>query len=447
MDFAARAHNHNYRLDPIVRSRLDQDFYIYTMGQVVHEKHPMTMVEFDLTNRSTNIRLADHVDAAELREQLDHARTLRYTPSELIVLHGQTYAGVSNMFSGGFIDALDRTTLPEYELSVDEESGQFKIRTGGRWLESMQWEIPALSIVNELYARSQMRKLSKSQLDIMYARAKVRLYEKLERIKSEAPDMQVSEFGTRRRHGFLWQKYVVETMKSVLGEQFVGTSNVLLAQQLGMEAKGTSAHQMPMVYAALAAKDGDEAIRKSQYKVMQDHQAVYGEHLRVGLPDTFGTTQFLADAPNWVQWWAGFRPDSKDAFEAGEEMIAFWQRMAQDPTKKLCLFADGLDIEIPGTPLNGTDMIAVHNRFKGRIMDSYGWGTNATNSFGGCVPGKPDMMKALSIVMKATSANGHPTVKISDNPAKAKSNDPAELERYLRIFGHAGIGEERQTLV
>ena len=447
MDFAARAHDHNYRMDPIVRSRLDNDFYIYSMGQIVHEKHPSTIVDFDLTNRSGHVRLADHIDIGELREQLDHAKSLRYGKSELIVLQGQTYAGVSNMFSGGYIDRLRRSTLTDYELTVDKEAGQFNLRTGGKWLDSMQWEIHSLAIVNELYARAMMRKLSKAQLDIMYARAKTRLYAKLERIKNEAPDMQVSEFGTRRRHGFLWQKYVVEMMMEVLGDQFIGTSNVLLAQQLGLEAKGTSAHQMPMVYAALAAKDGNEAIRQSQYQVMLDHQSVYGEHLRVFLPDTFGTTQFLENAPNWVQWWAGFRPDSKDAFEAGEEAIAFWKHMSQDPKKKLCLFADGLDIEIPGAPLNGTDMIAVHNRFKGRIMDGYGWGTNATNSFGGCVPGEPDMMKAISIVMKAVSANGHPTVKISDNPSKAKSNDPAELERYLRLFGHAGIGAERATLV
>jgi len=36
-----------------------------------------------------------------------------------------------------------------------------------------------------------------------------------------------------------------------------------------------------------------------------------------------------------------------------------------------------------------------------------------------------------------TSANGRPAVKLSDNPSKATGN-PAEIERYLRIFGQDG---------
>lgn len=447
MDFAQRAHDHNYKMDPIVRSRADTDFYKLTMGQIIHEKRPNTQVTFSLTNRSTNVRLAEHFSVEELKEQLDHAKTLRWTKSELINVQGQTYYGVDNMFKPGFISSMSRSALPDYEVRVDKESGQFELETSGNWGDVKDWEIHSLAIVNELYARSQMRKLSKPQLDMMYARAKVRLYAKLERIKREAPDMTVSEFGTRRRHSFLWQRWVVEAMMEVLGDQFVGTSNVLIAQQLNIEAKGTNAHEMPMVYAALAAKDGDEAIRQSQYKVLQDWQSVYGEHLRIFLPDTFGTTQFLEDAPSWLQWWTGFRPDSKEPIAAGEEAIAFWKAMAQDPAKKLCLFADGLDVELPGAPANGHDMIAIHNHFKGRIQDSYGWGTNATNSFSGCVPGMPDMMGPLSIVMKATAANGHATVKISDNPSKAKSENKDELDRYLRIFGQRGIGEARRTLV
>jgi len=38
------------------------------------------------------------------------------------------------------------------------------------------------------------------------------------------------------------------------------------------------------------------------------------------------------------------------------------------------------------------------------------------------------------LVCKAVSANGRPTVKLSDNPAKAMG--PAdEIERYKRMFG------------
>ena len=45
------------------------------------------------------------------------------------------------------------------------------------------------------------------------------------------------------------------------------------------------------------------------------------------------------------------------------------------------------------------------------------------------------MFKPLSLVVKATEANGHGTVKLSDNLAKAM-RDPNDIERFKRIFGH-----------
>lgn len=451
MDFAKRAHDHNYRLDPIIRSRLDIDAYKLFMGATIHEKHPTTKVAFELTNRSSHIRLADHISLGEMREQLDHAQSLRYQPAEIIHLRGQSYYGQQNLFKDGYINRMALSKLPDYELSVDKEAGQFKLRSDGDWLDVKDWETIHLAIVNELYARSQMRQLSRAQLDIMYARAKVRLYDKLERIVREAPELTLSEFGTRRRHSFPWQQWVIETMRDVLGKQFVGTSNLLHAKNLGVEVKGTIAHEMSMVYAALAANDGDDAIRESQYKMLQDVQTVLPEDLRLFLPDTFGTTQFLEHAPSWLQWWKGFRPDSKESVEAGEEAVRWWKRMGQDPTKKLLVLSDGLDVDLPGKPGNGADMIDIHHKLRPNgvptIIDTYGWGTNATNGFRGTVPGMPDLMAPLSIVSKAVSANGKPTVKISDNPAKASSIDPTEKQRYLDLFGDQGISARRRTLV
>ena len=447
MDFAKRAHDHNYRLDPIIRSRLDLDAYKLFMGATIYDNHPMTQVAFELNNRTTSIRLADHITIDEMREQLDHAQGLHYQPDEIIHVRGQSYYGHTGLFKDGYVNRMAISKLPDYELSVDEEAGQFKLRSTGAWQDVKDWETMFLAIVNELYARSQMRLLSKSQLDIMYARAKVRLYAKLERIVKEAPELTLSEFGTRRRHSFPWQRWVIETMRDVLGKQFVGTSNVLQAKQVGVEVKGTIAHEMSMVYAALAAKDGDEDIRQSQYQVLKDVQSVLPEDLRLFLPDTFGTTQFLEGAPDWLQWWKGYRPDSKESVEAGEEAIRFWRSMGQDPAKKLLVLSDGLDVDLPGEPGNGADMIAIHQKLHGRIIDTYGWGTNATNGFKGTVPGMPDLMAPISIVAKAVSANGIPTVKLSDQPSKASSIDPAEKDHYLKLFGTAGMGPARRTLV
>ena len=70
IDFAERAHNHNWDLDPVVRSLLDTDFYKLLMLQFIWRHFPATRVSFALQNRTTHIRLGDIVEVNELREQL-----------------------------------------------------------------------------------------------------------------------------------------------------------------------------------------------------------------------------------------------------------------------------------------------------------------------------------------------------------------------------------------
>src|SRR3546814_14628927 len=98
-----------------------------------------------------------------------------------------------------------------------------------------------------------------------------------------------------------------------------------------------------MVYAALAETDDD--LRNSPYKVLKDWQNAYGDNLRISLPDTFGTTQFLENAPDWVGWWKGSRPDSKEPVQAGTELVNWWRKRGEDPMKKLIILADGFDVD------------------------------------------------------------------------------------------------------
>ena len=80
-------------------------------------------------------------------------------------------------------------------------------------------------------------------------------------------------------------------MHEGIGESLIGTSNVKHAMDLGIEAIGTNAHELPMVYAALAADD--EELREAPFRVLEDWARLYDGNLRVLLPDTFGTTHFL----------------------------------------------------------------------------------------------------------------------------------------------------------
>jgi nicotinate phosphoribosyltransferase len=422
-DIATRTYDHGWRLDPIVRSLLDTDFYKLLMLQMIRHLYSDVQATFSLINRSRTVRLAEVIDEAELRAQLDHARTVRFTKKELIWLAGNSFYGKQRMFAPDFIAWLAEFQLPEYELRTVD--GQFELTFAGPWTHTTMWEIPALAIVNELRSRAALKGKGRFELDILYARAKARLWDKVERLRA-LPDLVLSDFGTRRRHGFLWQRWCVEALKEGLGKRFIGSSNVLLAMDADLEAIGTNAHELPMVLAALA--EDDAGVASAPYRVLEQWQAHYDGNLRIALPDAFGTTAFLRDAPGWLADWTGFRPDSMPPIAGGEQIIAWWESQGRDPASKLLIFSDGMDVD---------SIEATYRHFHGRVRMSFGWGTNLTNDFRGCDPAGGQGLEPISLVAKVTSANGRPAVKLSDNPSKA-TGDPAEIERYLRIFGDRG---------
>lgn len=422
-DIATRTYNHGWRLDPVIRSLLDTDFYKLLMLQLIWRLHPDVQATFSLINRTGTVRLADAIEEAELREQLDHARSLSFAKKELIWLAGNSFYGRRRMFAPDFLAWLADFRLPPYELRTVD--GQFELRFPGPWTHTTMWEIPALAIVNELRSRAALKGRGRFELDILYARAKAKLWDKVERLR-DLPDLAISDFGTRRRHGFLWQRWCVEALKEGLGSRFIGSSNVLLAMDADLEAIGTNAHELPMVLAALA--DGDAGVAAAPYQVLDEWRRQYDDNLLIALPDAFGTAAFLAGAPAWLADWTGFRPDSMPPIEGGEQIMDWWRAQGVDPATKLLIFSDGMDVDA---------IERTYRHFRGRVRTSFGWGTNLTNDFRGCDPAGGTALEPISLVAKVTSANGRPAVKLSDNPAKA-TGDPAEVARYLRVFGDGG---------
>jgi nicotinate phosphoribosyltransferase len=285
----------------------------------------------------------------------------------------------------------------------------------------MLWEIPALAIIMELRSRAVLKDMGRFELQVLYARAMARLWEKIEDLRELGPDLRMADFGTRRRHSFLWQDWCVQALVEGLGDQrFIGTSNCLIAMRRDIEAIGTNAHELPMVYAALA--DTDEELRQAPYRVLADWHEEHEGMLRIILPDTYGSKGFLDHAPDWLAGWTGIRVDSGDPVEGAEMAIRWWQERGEDPRDKLIIFSDGLDVAKVGE---------LFQRFRGRVKVSFGWGTLLTNDFRGLVPG--DGLAPFSLVCKAVAANGRPTVKLSDNPEKA-TGPKDEIARYRRVF-------------
>lgn len=427
VDIATRVYNHKWKIDPIVRSLIDTDFYKLLMCQSIFRNNPDVNVTFSLINRTKSIRLAEIVDERHLRLQLDHVRSLTLSRGESTWLRGNMFYGKRQMFTPEFMEWFENFQLPPYHL--EKRDGQYELTFEGRWHEVMLWEIPALSILMELRSRTVMRHMGKFELQVLYARAMTKLWQKIETLREE-DGLLVADFGTRRRHSFMWQDWCVQAMQEGLGEKFSGTSNCLIAMRREVEAIGTNAHELPMVYSALAETDADLA--QAPYQVLADWHEEHDGNLRIILPDTYGTQGFLDRAPDWLTGWTGIRVDSGDPAEGAETAIRWWKERGEDPGEKLVIFSDGLDEQ---------KIIELHRQFKGRVRMAFGWGTMLTNDFRGLIEG--DALAPFSLVCKAVSANGRPTVKLSDNPRKAMG--PAdEIARYKRVFG---VGEQREVEV
>ncbi len=423
VDIATRVWNHRWKIDPIVRSLIDTDFYKLLMCQSIFRNRPETTVTFSLINRSASVRLAELVDEGELREQLDHVRSLSLTRGESTWLRGNTFYGKRQMFRPDFMEWFEGLRLPPYHL--ERRDGQFELTFEGRWPEVMLWEIPALAVLMEMRSRAVLERLGRFELQVLYARAMTKLWEKIARLRA-IDGLRIADFGTRRRHSFLWQDWAVQAMMEGMEGKFTGTSNCLIAQRRDIEAIGTNAHELPMVYAALA--DTDAELAEAPYRVLADWQEEHEGNLRIILPDTFGTGGFLARAPDWLAQWTGIRIDSGDPAEGAETAIRWWQDRGEDPKTKLVIFSDGLDVD---------RIEELHARFRGRVKVSFGWGTMLTNDFRGLAEG--DALAPFSLVCKAVAADGRPTVKLSDNPNKAMGPRD-QITRYKRVFD---VGAQR----
>jgi len=454
VNLARRAHDHNWELDPITRSLLDTDFYKLLMLQFIWKCFPAVPASFTLLNRSSSVRLGDVVDVAQLREQLEATRKLRFHQSELIWLAGNTFYGRRGIFEPAFLKWLDRDfRLSDYDLSVQD--GQLSLSFHGLWAETTMWEIYALSAIDELKTRASLKRLSEFELDILYARAKTRLWNKMEQLRG-VPQLKISDFGTRRRHSFLWHEYVVKAMSDVLGKSFAGSSNTYLAYKHDLEAIGTNGHELPMALAAMA--NNDEELRSAQYRLLELWQQTYQGELLILLPDTFGSTQFLENAPEWVANWTGQRMDSKDPYVAGDEYIAWLEQHGRDPREKLLIASDALDVDqilglhayFAGTLRNGVTPKDFRRASdftdeskwipQRRIRFSGGWGTFLTNDFRDCNPLGDEGFNPVSLVCKLSDVEGRPAVKLSDNYEKTLG-PAAEVERYWRVFGTKGVAD------
>ena len=401
----------------IIKSLLDMDLQPYLMAQVAWLHHRDVPVRYGFTNRTRKVPIARYVPENELRFELGHVRNLHFQPDELEYLRTCRHLP-QGLFRPEFLEFLRTLRLPPIEIERTADD-QLRIETEGPWPEAIFWETIILSVVNELYYRSLLEQYS---ADTIYTTGRQRLRDKISTLRRNRK-IRFTDFGNRRRFSRMWQEEVVEQMLRHVPSQLAGTSNVRLAHMFDLPPVGTMAHEMFMVQSGIdRARDGDtdDVIRNSHGATLDGWYDTYGEPLSLGLTDTYGSEFFFRDfGAERAREWRGLRQDSGDPIAFGERAIEFYKSVGVDPKTKIVVFSDGLDIET---------IVRVHERFNGRIKTGFGWGTNLTNDLG---------LDPLSIVVKATRTAGFPTVKLSNNLAKAMG--PAEeVERFRRIFNHTG---------
>lgn len=409
----------NLRKDePIWQHWTDTDFYKETMGLLIWMLHRDVPVKFQFKCRTPGVNWREIIDLGRLREEFDAARRVHITKSEQHYLRGTNEYG-ERMFPEEYLVDQELLSLPQYYIGFSPE-GELEMGFPGGWFEATRWEIPALTIVSELVTRYRLSKLSRFEQDALFAEGRLRLKEKIRKLR-QYPELMFSDFGTRRRALRAWQEYVVGVLAEELPRQFRGTSNTFLANKFALLPMGTSAHELYMAYYGIYyGSDGD--IRQSHNRVLQDWWNLYGQGLSIALTDTYGTDFFFRDmTEEQARNWKGLRQDSGPPQQFIDRTQRFYDGLGIKKEEKLLLFSDGLDVD---------KMISLHLSLQRTFLNSYGWGTGLTND----LTDNP-LFKPLSMVVKLMEANGHRTVKLSDNIRKAMGPSQ-EIERAKRIFGY-----------
>jgi nicotinate phosphoribosyltransferase len=402
---------------PIIKSLLDTDLYKFTMSYFIWKYFPEINVRFAFTCRNRQAGLPQLVNLANLRQEVEAIRQLQLKEVEIDFLQG-----LGLFDDQGYFDFLRQLKLPPVEIGVN--GCELDIQVKGNWAAATFWEVPVLALVNQLAAEGQMRRDGLSYEDVKREGLK-RLQAKTKLLAASPLRDQTGnivadliEFGTRRRWSLPWQRRVLQYSIQEIPDQLIGTSNVMLARELGLKPIGTMAHELFMAMAAIMGTT-DQGLAGSANHLLDLWLAEFGPRLAIALTDTFGSKTFLEQlGADRAAKLAGMRQDSGDPVEYGERLISYYQSLGINPESKKVIFSNAL---------TENSIVELRRHFGSRIGQPKGWGTHWTFDV---------RLETYSIVMKLVEANGRPAVKLSDDLGKAIGN-PDEVERVKKVFGYS----------
>ena len=316
------------KLNPIITSLLETDMYKMSMGQCIYHQFPGYKTTWTFKCRNTDVFFTQEM-VEEIREQIKHYCTLRFSEEELQYLDGIKW------LKGSYIDFL-RLWQPRFEdftITTEGDKGLF-IEAAGTWLNTSMYEIPTLAIVNEVYFRMA------HDYDALFASFKERLEDKVHKLENGLYRLgNYSEFGLRRRLSSEAQELAVYSLKmsDAPFANFVGTSNVYLAKKYNLTPVGTMAHEYIM-----CVGQGNHKHNPALDAWVKEYGILNG----IALTDTITTDCFLRDFQlTYATLFSGVRHDSGDPYEWGDKMIDHYKSLGIDAKTKTLLFSDSLNFE------------------------------------------------------------------------------------------------------
>ncbi|KAG6873243.1 hypothetical protein C0995_001262 [Termitomyces sp. Mi166 len=363
-------------------SILDTDLYKLTMQQAVLHHFPDVSATYRFTNRDKT-RLFSRQSAERFRTAVSQFTDLILTQQEREWLQRTCPylkpSYLSFLASYRYKPEQVRITF----VPVSGLLGNVEIEVSGPWIETILWEVPLMATLSECFFNSvDVNWNYDNQEQYAYAKSRALL---------EA-GCTFSEFGTRRRRSYHTQDLVVRALVRASRDapgtgtgRFSGTSNV-------------------------AAINGYENTHSTSLGLWE---AVYPDSLLIALTDTFTTHAFFKDFtadPERAQRWRGLRQDSGDPFAFGPRVKEMYESLGIDPRQKAIIYSDSLSVDK-----------AIRLQKQANEL-GFEEGTGGT-----------EKSKALNIVIKLSSVNNKPCIKISDDLTK-NTGDQATVEHVKRLY-------------
>ncbi|KAL4917118.1 Quinolinate phosphoribosyl transferase [Aspergillus aurantiobrunneus] len=460
-----------------ITSLLDTDLYKLTMQCAILKYFPDVYVTYGFTNRTPHMKLT-RGGYKWILAQMDRLTNIRVTDDEIAFLKNRcpyfnhAYLDYLTTFRLKPSEQVDIKFTPTQDTGSDSDLGDIGYVVKGIWVETILYEIPLLALTSQAYFMF-------SDTDWDYECQEEKAYRKGYVLLENG--CTFSEFGTRRRRDYHTQDLVMKGLyrAAQVGKAngvpgvFTGSSNVHFAMKYDVDPVGTVAHEWYMTIAAIT-----DDYENANEMALKYWLGCFGEGvLGIALTDTFGTPAFLdafrkpipaytaagvgavtttASGPSttsesniqseaetkppitaplntnhtdpalksYAQVYTGVRQDSGDPTYFVKMARDFYDREGITGTKAV-VFSDSLDIE----HCLEYKVIAEEAGFK----PVFGVGTFFTNDFLNKTTGEKS--KPLNIVIKISSANGRPAVKLSDNMGK-NTGDKDTVQSVKKRLGY-----------